>query len=666
MMFPRFSSLLRLGVLCLTIGLVCITALAGADDWKPIDPADLASKTPLVDKDADAEALFWEVRVADEFQGDEAKTVMSHYVRIKIYSERGREGQSRIDLPFLASWRITDITARTIKPDGGIVELKKADVFERSIIKSSNLKIRAKSFAMPSVEAGSIVEYRWKEVRNTSFHLRLQFQRDVPVRIVKYFIKPLNDPRYVMRAQTFHGNPTPFVKEKDGSHSVTMRDVPAFHEEPRMPPEDQVRPWMLLFYSEEKGNLTAESFWKDFGKKKYGESRARMKVSDEVKQSATSIIGDATAPTQQLERLFEFCRTKIKNINDDASGLTPDERAKLKENKSPADTLKRSMGTGMDIDMLFAALASAAGFEVRVVNLGDRSDIFLDQSFPNEYFIQTYDIAVRLGETWHFYDPASTYVPFGMLRWQEESQPALLSDPKDPVWLDTPLSGPEKSKQKRTATLRLSEDGTIEGDVRIEYYGHSAVERKEWDDDDSPAQREETLRDSVKAQMSTAELSEIKIENITDPVKPFVYVYHVRVPGYAQRTGKRLFLQPAFFEHGIGPLFPASGRTHPVYFHYPWSEADQVTIELPAGFTLDNADAPPPITITQIMAYQPTIGVTRDGKTLVYKRDFFFGGGGAIFFPVKTYPDLKGLFDSINKADNHTITLKQSAASASN
>jgi hypothetical protein len=46
--------------------------------------------------------------------------------------------------------------------------------------------------------------------------------------------------------------------------------------------------------------------------------------------------------------------------------------------------------------------------------------------------------------------------------------------------------------------------------------------------------------------MSTAELSDIRIENVTDPVKPFVYAYHVRVPGYAQRTGKRLFLQPAF------------------------------------------------------------------------------------------------------------------------
>ena len=99
------------------------------------------------------------------------------------------------------------------------------------------------------------------------------------------------------------------------------------------------------------------------------------------------------------------------------------------------------------------------------------------------------------------------------------------------------------------------------------------VERKEWDDDDSPAQREETLKEGVKARLSTAELTDIRIENVTDPVKPFTYIYHIRVPGYAQRTGKRLFLQPAFFQRGVGPLFATSSRHHAIYFNYPWSEA---------------------------------------------------------------------------------------------
>src|SRR5205085_7445653 len=104
----------------------------------------------------------------------------------------------------------------------------------------------------------------------------------------------------------------------------------------------------------------------------------------------------------------------------------------------------------------------------------------------------------------------------------------------------------------------------------VEYTGHLAVERKAFNDDDSPNRREETLKEAVKRRLSTAELSNIVIENVTDPAKPFVYKYHVRVTDYAQRTGKRLFLQLAFFEKGILPLFVAGTRKYPIYFHYPW------------------------------------------------------------------------------------------------
>jgi hypothetical protein len=658
---PRFL----LPLFLFGLGLVLPAAVFAGDDWRPVDAADLALKAPVVEKDADAEAIFWEVWLSDDVESGSPRTVLRHYVRIKVFTERGRESQSKIDIPFLSNWKIQDIAARTIKPDGSIVALKKEDVLERTIEKSNGRKIKAKSFAMPGVEPGAIIEYRWKEMRTDQLanYIRLYFQRDVPVQLVKYYIKPLSFPgfEYGMRAQTFNERASPFIKEKDGFYSVSMSNVPAFHEEPRMPPEDSVRPWMLVYYSKET-KLEGEKYWQDYGKRTYEENKSRMKVSDEVKTTSAAAIAGASTPEERLEKLFEFCRSKIKNVNDDASGLTAEERAKLKGNKSPADTLKRGMGRGTDIDMLFASMAIAAGFDARLVNLSDRSDTFFDKGFPDDYFIQAYDIAVKVGDQWRFYDPASTYVPLGMLRWQEEAQEALLSDPREPIWLKTPLSPPEKSKVKRTAKLTLTDDGTLEGDAQIEYYGHLAVYRKEWDDDDSPAQREETLRETVRKQMSTADVSAIKIENVTDPLKPYIYNYHIRVPGYAQRTGKRLFLQPEFFQHGIEPLFSGSERKYPVYFNYPWSEEDEVTIELPAGFSLDNADAPPPFSAGPVSDYKPSIGITKDQRTMVYRRNFFFGGGNTIMFPVGSYVRLKGYFDAVHQSDNHTVTLKQAAA----
>jgi hypothetical protein len=241
-------------------------AVFAGDEWRPVDPADLALKVPIVEKDADAEAIFWEVRLSDEVEGGTPRTVLRHYIRIKVFSERGRESQSKIDIPFLSNWKLEDIAARTIKPDGSIVELKKVDILERTIEKLSGIKIKAKSFAMPGVEPGAIIEYRWKETRNDRLanYIRLYFQREVPVQLVKYYIKPLSlrNFEYGMRAQTFNGATSPFVKEKEGFYSVTMTNVPAFHEEARMPPEDAVRPWMLIFYSKET-DLKGEKYWQE-------------------------------------------------------------------------------------------------------------------------------------------------------------------------------------------------------------------------------------------------------------------------------------------------------------------------------------------------------------------------------------------------------------------
>jgi hypothetical protein len=93
--------------------------------------------------------------------------------------------------------------------------------------------------------------------------------------------------------------------------------------------------------------------------------------------------------------------------------------------------------------MLFAGLATAVGFDARFVNVGDRSDIFFDRNFADGYFLRANHIAVRVGDQWRFFDPASTYVPYGMLRWQEEGGEALLSDPVNPTFVQTPISPPE-------------------------------------------------------------------------------------------------------------------------------------------------------------------------------------------------------------------------------
>ena len=651
-------------LLCLFASFPAVIQASG-DDWKPIDPSHLALKNSTVEKEADAEGLFWEVRIDDNPEGD---LIFNHYLRVKVFTERGRESQSKIDLLFGKLYgsevKIKDIAARTIKPDGSIVELKKEDIYERTVVKGSGLKYKAKSFAMPAVEPGCIIEYRWREVRVNSDanYLRLQFQRDIPVQRVQYFIKPYEYPNASFNGITMHGQNSAWQKEKGGFYSTTMTNMPAVHEESRMPPEDEVKTWILVYYQKANAEKNADKYWLDLGRDFYERTKDLLKVNDQVKQMAAALTAEAKSDDDKIARLFDFCRTKIKNAGDDATGLTPDERAKIKDNKNPSDTLKRGIGSGGDIDLLFAALANASGFDARIVLAPDRGDIFFNKSLPNAYFMNPQNIAVNVGGTWKFYNPGYNHIPLGMLRWEEEGQQSLITDPKNPAWVMSPMSSPEKSLVKRTAKLKLTDDGTVDGDVRVEFTGHFAIDRKEDIDEESETQREESLKEEIKGQMSAAEVTNIKIENVSDYTKPLVFSYHVRFPGYAQRTGKRLFLQPAFFQYGLQPLFATTTRKYPVYFHFPWSENDQVEFELPKGYALDNADAPAGFASAGISEYKPSLATTTDGSALIYKRSFFFGGNGSILYPVESYTAVKNYFDTVQKQDGHTIALKQAAS----
>lgn len=652
-----FPSKLYFALTCLCVLFsAAVVVIAQDKEWRPIAPADLSSKTPVVESDADAEVVFWEIRVDDSTEN----MVMKHYVRVKIFTERGREKYSKVDIPFRKGLKVKDIMARVIKPDGTISELAKADVFDREIAKTDKIKVRAKSFAVPNIEPGVIVEYKYQEVYQfgSAEDMRMTFQHDVPVRSKAYYFKPALNARYL----TFNMADNKFVKDKNGFYKAAMENVPAIKEEPHMPPEDEIRSWLLLYYPfDSSKNPTAHDFWSRAGGAivRNWEIKDTLKPGKEMKAAAASIAGGATTPEDQMAKLFAFCKTNVKNITFDTT-LTDDQKDEIKPNKSTTDTYKKLQGTSTDINELFASLATALGHEARLAFGGDRSEKFFDPSQAHESFIHFSSVAVKINGRWKYYSPGDKFVPYGMLAWNEESTSVLLLGYKDYITTETPYSMPEQSVAKRTGRFSLSEDGTLTGTVKIEYHGHLSNEYKLDNYKESASKQEETLKEQIRQSVSTAEVSEMSVENVSDPEKPFTYKYKVVIPKYAQKTGKRMFLQPGFFEYGSSPRFATATRKYQIFFHHPWSEEDDVEIILPKGFELDNADVPAPLSDpSKIGGLQIDIGIDKVNRVLTYKRKFYFGNNGFTLFPAESYKPVKGLFDAFHKADTHVITVKQ-------
>ena len=79
------------------------------------------------------------------------------YVRIKILTEEGRK-YADVEIPYWkGQLKITKFHARTIKLDGSILNFD-GKPFDKTIVKARGVKILAKTFTMPEVTVGSIIE----------------------------------------------------------------------------------------------------------------------------------------------------------------------------------------------------------------------------------------------------------------------------------------------------------------------------------------------------------------------------------------------------------------------------------------------------------------------------------------------------------------------------
>ena len=369
--------------------LVCCGALS-AENWVPVDGEDLRSTTPKVKATSDVEALFWDVRLTDEVSGDYPQAVLSHYIRIKIYTDKGPEKIGTIDLPFLGSDKITDIAGRTISPSGEITELKRESIYERDVVRMRGIRLRSKSFAMPAVTPGSIVEYRWRETKRNqlSNFVRLPLQRDIPVQRLTYHIKPLTNPLfpYAMRTVAYQFRQPRFEKEKDGFHAMTLTNLPAFIEEPHMPAEDRLRAWMLVYYAEDE-QTPPDKYWPKQSAALYNMYKSETKPNDAIRQAAAAGVGSETSMEGKLQKLYDYVRREIRNIYADPS-ITNEQRQSFKENKNAADTLKQKAGTPMDIGLLYVAMANALQLDVRLVRTALNTDALFSPAFTHPHFLR--------------------------------------------------------------------------------------------------------------------------------------------------------------------------------------------------------------------------------------------------------------------------------------
>jgi hypothetical protein len=635
---------------------VSLTGPLRAAEWQPPTPEELALTDSAIEPGAGVEILAADYRINDS---DASGARIDHYIRLKVLTKAGAAKLAKIEVAYdRAHDSVTGIEARTIRPDGSVVQLARQDVFEREVVKTGDLRVRLKSFAPPGIEPGALLEYRYRYFRGRRGGMfPLTFQTEYPARAVRFQFRPIQHaPGVDLRALFLNVPPMPLKPNRDGYYEFAQTNIRSRKTEPFQPPEIHTAPSVLLYYSVDNAK-NADEYWKDISEWLHEQTRLTTKPTKALQAEVARLLQPGDSDAEKLRKLHDFCRSAIVNL-DRALGPKP---AKPPTNDDASDTLKHRVGTSVDVNRLFVGLARAAGFDARLALGNDRSDFVAQPENPVPFAFKHWLAAVRRGEKWVLFDPGATYLPAEVVNWRHGDTRALVANQKAKLLVPTESAAAEASQRRRRATLTVDAEGTLEGDVEFEYSGYRELAGKYELDGATPDEVEKHLLAELEPHLKGVELTDIHVDHARDPLVPLKVRFHLRAPEFAERSGARIFVQPSIFRRNGKPPFEEAKRENMIIFPHRYSEADEVTLTVPPGMTLEAGSAPADLPLGKVGRYDVSLTWAPKSRTLRLKREFQLN---VIGFPRDSYAVVKGLFEIIQDRDNHTLTFRAGEADA--
>lgn len=626
-----------------------------AANWKTVSPQDLKiTATDIGDPEADAAILFREGELNDN-TGE--GTSLKVYIRIKIFNERGRRFAD-VQLPYKVELgKVTDVRARTIRPNGTVIEVEGRDVFDKLLVKTSHGVWCARVFSMPAVEPGSIIEYRYRQTYPQGFrYFALDLQSELFTKTLSYRIQPQAGSRFEVRWVTFNAQDARrFDPTWDGTYNIRAENIPPFRREPLMPPELTVKMWGWLYYSDEL-ETRPDKYWRNYGKRMHDRASYETRSSGAIRRVLDSILLAGDGPQEKIARIYNYVQTEIQNLGLRQRQEPGESGPEFKANNNADETIRRRYGTPREINRLFIAMLRAAGFDAAVAELTTRDENYFHRSFPDAFQLNSEVTAVigRDGAT-QFYDPGTPYCPLGMLAWEKEAVTALVYDERNPRFVETPVSDAARSASEYNLTVTPAANGSVTARVEAKFTGHRGLEFRGEMLELTNEERRKQVANAAREILPTAtvEESSVVVSNLTGVSATPGSSYNFTAPQFAARTEKRLLLRPALLLHRDESLLPSPRRFNSIYFNYPWSENERYTIEIPEGYDVEQLPAPVDIDIGAAR-YQATF--SRQDRRIIYERRLMVN---AINFTADQYSTIKEFFDRTHQADRAVISLKQ-------
>jgi hypothetical protein len=618
---------------------------------------ELAMKSNLLDKDAEALVLFDIGKSYFERREDRFIVVFERSVRLKIFSEAGiKWGQ--VEIPFYQEGnvleRVIDIESNTYNLENNLVvktALNPSNVFDEKLDNSWNLK----KFVIPGVKSGSVIEYRYRIESDYLFNLQdWSFQWRIPVLYSEYEVRmiPFYEYTYLLQGTKSFDFQKSYlstgvtknfgtVSYLDMIHKFVKKNVPAFKDEEFISSindyiikldfqlskivntsgtkVDVITTWDKMI----KALLNHESFGRYA--KKSENIGGKLPVVNEL-------VGKSEK--EKFDCILDYVKSNYSWNNENS----------MYTSKSPSKFLSDKQGNCADINLFTIGLLNSAGVESYPLLISTRSHGKIKYDYPYTHFFNYVLILSKIDGEEVVSDATDLFGLNDRIPARCINDKGLVIQKDNVIWkvLETTLP----SEQVAEYVINVNADNKFSANIKRSYSEYDALNLRKVLSNGS---------NKIREIFGTTELSVIPesviIQNQSVKDKPLTIEY--KITSDIRIVDEKMFLNP-FLDDVISdnPL-KQDNRVYPIDMIYPTRRTFKSTIIIPDGYSL--SALPEAITIND-ENFEMNYKATRTGNTVTIDLDYYFKKS---VYPSSDYALIKFYFNNIIKKGFEKIVLSK-------
>jgi hypothetical protein len=589
----RFSCIFSIA--CLSLISPASISSGGQYDWAPITDADrrLAADS-LNGRDA---IMIFDHVIMDDRSLNYHKCIFEVYRRIKLFTPEGKKW-AEVSIRYGDDEETEEIQARSIQPDGQIVQLDPTAIQETELVKIEDAALHQQSFSIPGVSAGSIVEYHYKIHSREPKHIWL-FQKEIPLihgecrwyyfrgsgGNLSWFLRLLGySPQYLWLNSSKNMGTTELRPSKDDPEYIhfSVDSIPAFQSEPYALADGAIMMQIRCYYG---SLLSPQQYWGDLSR-----SIRKYMVDPFLKDidPLTKIVAGFPGTDQErASAAFQWLRMHIRN--------TALMRAKEKkdENENVEGVIDHGYGTTMDINLTFHGMLRAMGIKSKFVLATDHRDksfIFQAKFFQ---FDCSCVVIYPQNQKELFCSPGDPALPFGFVPWYIEGTQGLFIGSGIGSFDVIPPSPMDSSAIRRSVMLRVAEDLSISGIVTETLTGHSTESLRRELYDQAKETSQSIIEEHLKERHPDVIIDSLQISGAEIAATSLKIGAYVRFPPLQRTIGNDVQVRPLSYIRRSANPFQKAERIHPISMKFAEHVKEQVCLELPQGWTITST--PPAI-----------------------------------------------------------------------